>query len=442
MNEYATWKEMDRHQIAYESMISDRGKKMAELLRIDLAAPDNACVRCHGIVAAQGAQPFQFNAREEGVTCVACHGAFAEWIKEHQPPFNMNWPNLNRVQKESRFGMRDLWDPRKRVETCLSCHVGDVDEKKVLTHDMYAAGHPPLPSIEVASFSAQEPRHWQYLREKKPAIQQRLGFHKDRLEQTELVAVSGLQVLKKNLNLLTTAPDGGQNAGAFPDFARYDCAACHHDLTTSDLSWRQARGWKTPPGRPTPPSWPLALLRVGLEAADAARADSWFKDLNDKIGEFDAAMTERPFGNLEKARPIAQAIVGWLDGPLGALAAKAGVAPGSREPVVDRTVAIAMLRRLGTIAATSSPDHESARQMAWAFRTIYQELVPEEKDRDQEVVKLLDQLDRRLGTDLRPQTQGRKPIVDSLAARLKAASDYTPVAFRQDFAQLVAHLPK
>jgi hypothetical protein len=442
MNEFLIWKEKDRHQLAYESMANERGKKMAEQLKIDLSARDNACVRCHGGVVPAGVEPFQLVPKEDGVTCLVCHGAFAEWVKEHQPPANRAWLNLNgnRLEKEKRYGMRDLWDPKKRVDTCLACHVGDVKEGKILTHDMYAAGHPPLPSIEVATFSAQEPRHWQYLREKDPVIQQRLAFHKDRLEQTEVVAVSGIETLKNQLTLLSTSPSGDMTAG-FPDFARYDCAACHHELVRSDISWRKPRG--LPRACPPTPTWPLALLRVGLEAADSQKADAWYSELRSKLLEFDVAMTERPFGNLEKAKPIAEAIISWLNGPLGALDAKAKAKPGTNEPVVDRTTAISMLRRLGDLAATTSPDHESARQMVWAYRTIYQELMPEEKDRDKEVMSVLDRLDQRLGADLRaPGASGRKPITDSLAERLEAASKYKPADFRQDFAQLLDHLPK
>ena len=35
-----------------------------------------------------------------------------------------------------------------------------------MTHEMYAAGHPPLPSIEVATFANSIPRHWWLLAEK------------------------------------------------------------------------------------------------------------------------------------------------------------------------------------------------------------------------------------------------------------------------------------
>ena len=63
--------------------------------------------------------------------------------------------------------MTDLWDPVKRATKCASCHIGNPGEQKVVTHAMYAAGHPPLPGLETATFSDAMPRHWEYLREKK-----------------------------------------------------------------------------------------------------------------------------------------------------------------------------------------------------------------------------------------------------------------------------------
>ena len=158
--------------------------------------------------------------------------------------------------------MQDLWDPKTRAETCLSCHVGKIEQGKVLTHAMYAAGHPPLPGIEVAFFSEEEPRHWQYLREKPAAIQQHLGFNPNRLEQTELVAVSGLAALTASLELLASSAPGGEPGKEWPDFSRYDCAACHHELSVANRSWRRSRGTKGAPGRPTAPAWPLALVRL------------------------------------------------------------------------------------------------------------------------------------------------------------------------------------
>src|SRR5262249_26853132 len=66
---------------------------------------------------------------------------------------------LNTPKAKFQRGMRDLRDPVVRAELCMSCHIGNVEEGKVVTHAMMAAGHPPLPPIELAAFSRNLPRH-------------------------------------------------------------------------------------------------------------------------------------------------------------------------------------------------------------------------------------------------------------------------------------------
>ena len=95
----------------------------------------------------------------------------------------------DRKVKEDKYGMTDLWDPARRVEVCGSCHVGSRAENKVVTHLMYAAGHPPLPSFEVGAFCDMMPRHWQLLAEKNAEARQLLRAKDGELEQTKLVVV-------------------------------------------------------------------------------------------------------------------------------------------------------------------------------------------------------------------------------------------------------------
>ena len=437
MTEYPVWKDKDRHAIAYDVLVKPggRGQEIAKRLKIDLTAQDNACARCHGVYIPPDPQQAPPVGQWEGVTCVACHGAFQEWIQEHQFKNNEKWRKLTRAQKEQLKGMRDLWDPQTRVETCLSCHVGDHSERKILTHDMYAAGHPPLPSIDVATFSDQQPRHWQVLREKPKPIRDHQGFTEGRLEQTELVAVSSLIALKTSLNLLTMGEPS-------LDFARYDCTACHHDLVQSDRSWRQARRSGHAPGRPLPPIWPQALVRAGLEAADPARAEGWFNELQNKLRNFEAAMTERPFGNVKKADPIACDIICCLEEPLKLLEEMTQNTPDAKSRIVDGDTALKMLHALGKYAAKQPPDYESARQMAWAFRTIYTEWAREPNKPKREILDILDQLDHRMVLTLGPGLVGqRSAIVDSLGERLRGASDYNPGEFVQDFRKLMDKLP-
>ncbi len=94
-------------------------------------------------------------------------GAFRNWVFERTTFEDPKWRNLSRKEKESQYGMVDLWDPVTRTKRCLSCHVGNYEEGNVLTHAMYAAGHPPARLPEVSTFSEAMPYHWEYLGEKR-----------------------------------------------------------------------------------------------------------------------------------------------------------------------------------------------------------------------------------------------------------------------------------
>ncbi len=441
MDEYSKWEENDRHRTAYQSLLTESSQRIGKQLGINVTENDGKCMGCHGIVVAKDTTSFSFNAKDEGVTCVACHGASKEWIEEHQIPNSRDWSILTRAQKQDQKGMIDVWDPKSRVEKCLSCHVGNTAEGKVLTHAMYAAGHPPLPSIETAAFSENEPRHWQYLREKRNKVQQRLGFNPKRLEQAELVAVSGLTALTASLRLLTDGAGEGTTP-AEPDFARYDCAACHHDLTVPEKSWRQARGYKGAPGRPTAPAWPMALVRVGLEAADPLREEGWNKTLGDQIREFHLALSEKPFGDLVRAKSVARQIILWADEPLGILGRMSQTKLGEPGPVVDRARAVAMLGQIKKIAEAESPDFDSARQLAWAFRSIYRELVAVDPGNgNPKINNLLEHLDKTLDLTPQPRTPAdQRSIVDSLSERLEKARGYDLAKFQEDIAAMVDHL--
>ena len=176
--------------------------------------------------------------------------------------------------------MTDLWNPVRRAELCTSCHIGNADEGKVLTHAMYAAGHPPLPGIEIATFSDAMPRHWQYLKEKligrKPEEARLLKdyYRAPDLEQTQLVQAGAAVSLKQSMLLLThdaqaASRTKGDNARNL-DLASFDCYACHHDLKTP--SWRQERGYSGKPGRPQFRPWPLALIDVPLDTTSLRRS--------------------------------------------------------------------------------------------------------------------------------------------------------------------------
>src|SRR5262249_48684038 len=158
---------------------------------------------------------------------------------------------------------------------------------KVITHAIYAAGHPPLPSIEVTSFCEEQPQHWLYLRCKDKKAQERLNFDVRRMEQTEQVAVSGLVALTRMMQSIEADATGPK--ASWQEFARFDCAACHHELEArGGGSWRQNRS-RGRAGRPAGHAWPKALVRMGLDAANPKEYRARADQLESLLSEFDSA---------------------------------------------------------------------------------------------------------------------------------------------------------
>jgi hypothetical protein len=460
LTENRTYDQQDKHPLAFQALLDPRGQAMAERLGVtgeNAAARIDACVRCHatlpiGVEKVADLDPEQFETiRTDGVTCVACHGMYEEWVTEHPKtggpapiralakkkaePAPPRWAELDRRQKEYDYGMTDLWDPVRRAETCASCHVGSVAEGKVLTHAMYAAGHPPLPSFEAASFSNAQPRHWEYLREKLaiPGRAERVKppIDPDHLEETEMAAVSGLVTLREVMRQFADEAAADRRAEPlqphWPDFARYDCAACHHDLRID--SWRQRRGYAGAPGRPPAPEWPLALVWLGLEAAQDGAADEQAKRLDDLLHAFHEAVVARPFGDRDESAAAARAVADWADDRIAPL----------RGRTIDRAQARRLLERLTRMPARAA-DFDSARQIAWAFRVIYEESF-DEGDRDASLVAALDRLTAMLALDL-PPAKEQLPIERGLAERLEVAARYDPDAFAATMAEIAGRLPR
>jgi hypothetical protein len=160
LDEYAIWKTLDKHAQAYAVLRTERSQKMAKLLKTDVLKPEGGCLNCHAMNALKTSPGETFNP-EDGVSCGGCHGPSSGWLNDHSKPA---WRKLPPEEK-SRRRMKDLRDPVVRAELCMSCHVGNAAEGKVVTHAMFAAGHPPLPPFEVATFCQNEPQHWRDAKE-------------------------------------------------------------------------------------------------------------------------------------------------------------------------------------------------------------------------------------------------------------------------------------
>src|SRR5215813_8216471 len=75
-NEYATWSVADKHSRAYKVLEEPRGKRMAQILKINDTMHDRRCTVCHVVGSPEKSQT-------DGVACEACHGSAEQWLGPH-----------------------------------------------------------------------------------------------------------------------------------------------------------------------------------------------------------------------------------------------------------------------------------------------------------------------------------------------------------------------
>jgi hypothetical protein len=199
--EYTTWIVSDKHALAYKSLVDPRGKRMAEILKLD-ATRDRRCTACHVVGSPE-------KSRTDGVSCEACHGAATEWLGTHT--------RENSHAASVKAGMIDTKGLAVRAKTCLACHLGTGEQQ--VDHEMIAAGHPDL-AFELDTFSAGQPAHY---REGKPGVRARSW------------AIGQTVGLAENMRLVAS------HEKTWPEYSDMECYQCHHDLRLE--SWRVQRGY-------------------------------------------------------------------------------------------------------------------------------------------------------------------------------------------------------
>jgi hypothetical protein len=230
-SEYTTWVAYDPHARAYEILYGEHSLRietnLKRLASTKQAHPeaDTLCLNCHvrpGIEPL-AEQPTKAGQRDallyaDGVGCESCHGPAEKWLTEHYRP---GWKNKS-AEEKARLGMANTRDLLARGEMCVTCHVGkgDVD----VNHDLIAAGHPRL-AFEYAAFLANVPKHWT-----EKGDNARPDF------EARAWAVGQALSAGAALELLAHRADAA-NKKPWPEFAEYDCFACHHDLL--DQEWRR-----------------------------------------------------------------------------------------------------------------------------------------------------------------------------------------------------------
>ncbi|MDB5391451.1 MAG: hypothetical protein JWM11_7097 [Planctomycetaceae bacterium] len=356
--------ERDKHSQAAQLLNGPRAKQIGMLLKLPNVAEDQQCLSCHANWKKGNERPPEW---KKGVNCEACHGPSAEWDVPHSA---REW-RLQTPEAKTQLGLVDVRNSARRAEQCFACHIGSVAEGKVITHAMYAAGHPPLPGIEIESFAEQMPAHWRTLAEK-GSFEHRDSYLKVNaphdpsgkdLPRTKQMIVGGLVALRESLELV--ADQTRQEPNEWPELAAFDCQACHHELRSP--SWRQERHPLSAPGRPTLPEWPFALVNTGLR--QIAGPDEKLKQT--LVGEFRkhraalyASIQKQPFGEPMSTRDAIEKFLDWLKPTISKLEATQFDLPAATRARLE----------LLTLEDSEFPDFHSARQIVWACGVIGQEL--------------------------------------------------------------------
>lgn len=427
MTEHGTWSQHDKHSFAYLALEGERGKRMGDILQTEVTK-DHRCLSCHAIdIPAEAPRGSLFKI-QDGVSCEGCHGPAERWLAPHLEP--NSWRYADPATKAT-YGMRDVRDPAKRAQLCNSCHIGDLDQGRYVTHEMYAAGHPPLPGIELATFSHDEPNHWFLLRQKsepvRSELREYLKLDTDSLEHTKLAMIGAAVGLRDAMERLADQAEASQKAerpeDQVLDLANFDCYACHHALKKE--SWRQRRPPSGAPGRPNLPAWPSALLEVALG----------------HVGQ-DPDSFGPPTARLRKlfdVRPYAYGLSTEVAAAAREVARAAdSLAARLAEARYDQAAGRKLFRELCALPVDRTLDYDSARQVAWAATILYEQDLDPKPAAHEAIQAALDAIATELKLDL-PSGRARQ-IEDDLPEALRRIADYDPERVRAHFRTILDHL--
>ena len=471
LDELKTWANQDKHAQAFTSLLNERSQRMGKLLGVEEIHRDKRCLACHTgyPLSSMGGDPHLMPAElvknlkvSQGVSCEGCHAAsgdtraddkiVAGWFMPHAQ--KEPWRFLSEKDKHEKFGFTSIRSASARAKMCLSCHLGNATEGKIVTHEMYAAGHPPLPGFELASFAAQMPKHWRDFDKKADGVRAefleksgddsygRSSFKPDNLHETNSVLVAALVSFSENVKLTTALADEKFKTPVakpdWPELAQFECFACHHDL--KDRSWRQRRTLRGAPGRPLLRAWPIALTTLAVKHAgvDAKQFESLWQPVA-------KLLNEQPFGRRERWNDATDPLTKQLDELASSL---------ERKPL-SRDTGLSLLREIAAVAESDLWDYDSARQLVWAAQVLRRELATDRSDEslrarvvaietdlaDIEKLFVLNLLDGRTAQQKLPgATKSREVKEVDLEKTLPPIADYDAITFRDKFRKLATKL--
>lgn len=492
--ENKVWSVHDLHRTAYKNLLTSRSvtkkdekpnataQRMEDNLRragVDerykketyTVATDVNCLACHASVK----EPVTKDAHKkwdadsfytpDGVGCEMCHGHGSLYRDEHQKNDigkSETVPGATRVvgwrewppAAKKEWGLVNLRDGAEATTRCASCHIGNLDEGRFVTHDMYAAGHPPLPPLDLIAYTREQPRHWG-LPSEMPYLKNLADKHAKtaadvfhirageshvarRFAESTIATLHASAVLSGELAAEAKANDDGL------DYAAFDCASCHHNLKYP--SDRQDRGYSARPGRPLFRPATFALTRVVAEHTAEMPGGGDLKAALEALAGVEknlaVAFTNKTYGDAAKVQAASAELGKWSADALKKLAA-VKYTPEETKKLLAKVV-----------AATQKPvgDPEVAQLYTWAFETLVLDLdekAAADKKPPVAVTELRDKLKDVVVTRLRPNAafyfeQGVtggvpgpsvEPVDSRIGARMELFNSFKAAPFKKAFAE-------
>jgi len=427
LTEAKDWTTNDKHGAALINVTeTELGKQMLARLKIDPAQIEHQaqCTSCHSNQHwvekhddyAESSDNFM--GRESGVTCESCHGPSTEWDLRHS---DSQWRLTDPAVKQ-QHGMTDLRNPVVRAETCFSCHIGNAEQAKVVTHEMYAAGHPPLPSVELDAFIDQMPAHWTSVDTKEDFTHRERYLELNRYLQSsgdlDKIVLNALVAYRSSLQLIVSISTKSSKY-AWPELGVYDCYGCHHELKSPN--WRSQTVPGVVPGRPQFHLWPTTLIALDVEADRSLRSAG--SQLRDNLNK-------QPFGNAksipEDIGPLIAELTIAIDNKLAARAAALTNEIDSEPPTSSQADANLAITSLCKLAAKQPASYESARQIAWAIQSIYRH---SRLPKNAVAATALEQLSKHLMLEF--PAGPVLPTSTNLQSSQSAVSQYNPAEFQK-----------
>ena len=387
--EATEWRERDKHAYAYQLVRQDlspdelkKKERRSNQLSIEITTKLNwkpaerehqfeqKCLTCH--VGLNAEEPptkvdSKFN-MQMGVQCESCHGPGSEYTKlEHHQ--QVSW-RVKTPEEKAELGMWNLSSPSTSAKVCLSCHLGNIDEDRFVSHDMYAAGHPVLPPFDLQVFLDAMPPHWRPLREK-PSFENQAEYNRvhfdipgnsDEIQSairgsydnTRRSMLGGLVANDLGIELIH---QGTAKPNTWGDYSNYNCMGCHQELKKNSA---QVRPHSRTPGRPFPANW----LTLDYPNIYISSRDTHASLTREMLASFDSV----PFGDAQRLNQL-------RDKHLESLADRFQDRRKMEKQVMSKKDVVQWLDFLNASRRESLTDYWVAKQTAWMVCVAIDELV-------------------------------------------------------------------